>query len=107
MGFAWVPKYGPGPIPMRTLPAYPVGTLYPPSNTRSNPSPRTLVPKKYISGLGTNVDEQRCQHLRMDDDTCRELVEASRRLIFQQGVGITGAKVEERLQGQSLTPTRV
>ena len=66
-----------------------------------------MVPKKYISGLGTNVDEQRRQHVRMDDDTRRELVEASRRLIFQHGVGITGAKVEERLQGQSLTPTRV
>lgn len=43
----------------------------------------------------------------MDDNTHRELVEASRRLIFQQGVGITGAKVEEHLQGQSLTPTWV
>ena len=32
-GFAWVPKYGPGPIPVKTLPVYPPGTLYPPSNT--------------------------------------------------------------------------
>ena len=72
-----------------------------------NPSPRTLVPKKYISGLGTNVDEQRHQHVRMDDDTRRQLVEASRRLIFNNGVEITGAKVEEHLQAQSLTPTRV
>ena len=66
-----------------------------------------MVPKKYLSGLGTNVDEQCHQHVRMDDDTHRGLVEASRRLIFKNGVGITGAGVEERLQAQSLTPTRV
>ena len=36
MGFAWVPKYGPGPIPMRTLPTYPAGTLYLLSNTTWN-----------------------------------------------------------------------
>jgi hypothetical protein len=54
-----------------------------------------------------NVDEQRRQHVRMDDNRRRELVEASRRLIFQHGVGITSAKFEERLQEQSLTPTHV
>lgn len=72
-----------------------------------NPSPRTLVPKKYISYLGTKVDEQRRHHLRIDNDSRRELIEASRRLIFLQGIGITGARVEERLQAQSMTPTRV
>ena len=72
-----------------------------------NPSPRTLVPKKYIPYLGTKVDEQRRRHLRIDDESRRELIEASWRLIFLQGVGITGARVEERLQAQSMTPTRV
>jgi hypothetical protein len=61
----------------------------------------------YISCLGTKVDEQRRQHIRLDDDTRRELIKASRKLIFVHGVGITGAKVEERLQPQSLTPTMV
>lgn len=70
-----------------------------------NLSPRTLVPKKYILCLGTRVDEQQRQHIRVDDDNRRALVEALRDLIFRQGVGITGAKVEEQLQPQSLTPT--
>lgn len=65
------------------------------------------MPKKYISWLGTKVDEQRRKHIRLDNDSHRELIEASRKLIFRHGVGITGAKVEERLQAQSLTPTRV
>ena len=42
-----------------------------------NPSPRTLVPKKYISYLGTKVDEQRWRHVRIDNDSRRELIEAS------------------------------
>ncbi|KAF8914344.1 hypothetical protein CPB84DRAFT_1630471, partial [Gymnopilus junonius] len=70
------------------------------------PAPRALVPKKFIPALGTKVDEQRRKHVRLDNDARRGLVEASRKLIFQHGVGITGVAVEERLQPQSLTPTR-
>jgi hypothetical protein len=65
------------------------------------------MPKKYISGLGTKADEQRRQHIRFDNSTRRELIEASRRFIFGHGIRITGARVEERLQAQSWTPTRV
>ncbi|KAF8883752.1 hypothetical protein CPB84DRAFT_1686207 [Gymnopilus junonius] len=70
------------------------------------PSPQTLMPKKYISGLGTRVDEQRRQHLRLDDVAHRDQVEAAQELIFVHGIGVTGAYVEERLQNQSLTLTQ-
>ena len=71
------------------------------------PSPRTLIQKKYISALGTTVDEQRCQHLRIDDECRREKVETARRFIFEKGLGVKSTKVEGLLKEESYTPTRV
>jgi hypothetical protein len=51
--------------------------------------------KAHIPALGTKADDQRREHIRMDTDTRRELVEAARRLIFIQGYGITSKAVEE------------
>jgi hypothetical protein len=63
--------------------------------------------KEHIPALGTKADDQRREHIRMDTDTRRELVEAARRLMFIHGNSITSKAVEDRLGPQSLTPTRV
>ena len=71
------------------------------------PSPWTLIQKKYISALGTTVDEQRRQHLRIDDERRREKVETAHRFIFEKGLGVKSTKVESLLKEESYTPTRV
>ena len=71
------------------------------------PSPRTLIQKKFISGLGTTADEQRRQHIRVDDEHRRDKVETARKMIFEKGLGVKSAGVEGLLKAESLTPTRV
>jgi hypothetical protein len=71
------------------------------------PSPRTLIQKKYIPALGTTADEQRRQHLRIDDDHRREKVETARKFIFEKGLGVKSKNIESRLKEESYTPTRV
>jgi hypothetical protein len=71
------------------------------------PSSRTLIQKKYIPALGTTADEQRRQHLRIDDEHRREDVETARRFIFEKGLGVKSAQVEALLKEESYTPTRV
>jgi hypothetical protein len=71
------------------------------------PSPQTLIQKKYISALGTRADEQRRQHLRIDDEHRREKVETARRFIFEKGFSVKSTKVESLLKDESYTPSRV
>lgn len=71
------------------------------------PSPRTLIEKQYISGLGTRVDDQRRQHIRLDNNHRQENVELARKLIFEKGLGIKSKGVEGLLESKSYTPTRV
>jgi len=71
------------------------------------PSPRTLIQKQYIPGLGTTADDQRRQHIRLDDDHRQNNVELARKSIFEKGLGIKSTKVEGLLESKSYTPTRV
>lgn len=70
------------------------------------PSPRTLLQKKYIPALGTTADEQRRQHLRIDEIR-REKVEAAQKFIFEKGFGVKSTNIESRLKEESYTSTRV
>ena len=71
------------------------------------PSLRTLIQKQYIPALGTTADDQRCQHIRLDDDHRQNNVELARKLIFEKGLGIKSTRVEGLLDSKSYTPTRV
>ena len=71
------------------------------------PSPRTLLEKQYIPGLGTTADDQRRQHIRLDNDHRQENVEQARKFIFEKGLGIKSKGVEGLLESKSYTPTRV
>ena len=71
------------------------------------PSPRTLIQKQYIPGLGTMVDDQRCQHIRLDDDHRQNNVELAQKFIFEKGLGIKSKGVEGLLESKSYMPTRV
>ena len=66
-----------------------------------------MIQKKYISALGTTADEQRHQHLRIDDEDRREKVETARKFIFEKGFGVKSTKVEGHLKEDSYTPSRV
>jgi hypothetical protein len=71
------------------------------------PSPRTLIQKNYIPGLGTTADDQRRQHIRLDDEHRQNNVELARKFIFEKGLGIKSKGVEGLLETKSYTPTRV
>ena len=71
------------------------------------PSPRTHIEKQYIRELGTTADDQRHQHIRLDNDHRQENVELARKFIFEKGLGIKSTGVEGLLESQSYTPTRV
>ena len=76
-------------------------------NLAKCPSPTTLIQKQYIPALGTKADEQRHQHICIDDSHRRDDVDLARKLIFEKGLGIKSTKVEGLLQSKSYTPTRV
>jgi hypothetical protein len=71
------------------------------------PSPRTEILKKFIPGLGTTADDQRRQHIRLDNDHRRMKVELARELIFEKGLAVKSDRVEALLAPSSYTPTRV
>jgi hypothetical protein len=69
--------------------------------------PRCLMNKKYVSELGTLNDQRRRNHIRIDSEHMRSLVERARKLIFQKGRLVNGTAIQNILGSQSLTPTRV
>ena len=71
------------------------------------PSPRTFIEEKYISALGSMADDQRRQHIRLDNDHRQENVKLARKFIFEKGLGIRSKGVEGLLGSTSYTPTRV
>jgi len=73
----------------------------------SCPCPRCFIKKEYISGLGTKVDDQRRANLRIDTERRQSKVENSRTWIFDSGRGINSTWVNNLLQEDSWTPTRV
>ncbi len=45
--------------------------------------------------------------VRKDSEARQQKVEKARQLIYEKGIAITSKKIEDILQPQSLTPTRV
>ncbi|KDR76734.1 hypothetical protein GALMADRAFT_225666 [Galerina marginata CBS 339.88] len=70
------------------------------------PCPRCGIQKRRIGGLGTHVDNQRRQHIRVDTQQRQEKVEISRKWIFVHGKGVKSKPVEDLLQEDSYIPTR-
>jgi len=72
------------------------------------PCPRCLLLKSKISLIGSKTDtKMRVMLVRKDSEARQQKVEKARHLIFEKGIAITSKKIEEMLQPQSLTPTRV
>ena len=73
----------------------------------SCPCPCCFIKKENISGLGTKVDDQCRDHLRMDTERQQSKVEKSRTWIFDSGQSVNSTWVNTLLQEDSWTPTRV
>jgi hypothetical protein len=72
------------------------------------PCPRCLVKKHDIGALGTAVDIQRRQHVRVDNRKRQRDIDAARSWIFEKGRGISSTyHVENILKPTSMIPTRV
>ena len=69
--------------------------------------PCCFIKKEYISGLGTKVDDQRCDHLRTDTEQRQSKVEKSRTWIFDSGRGVNSTWVNNLLQEDSWMSTQV
>ena len=70
------------------------------------PSPRMLLQKQYILGLGTRADDQR-QNIHLDDNHWKNNVELAQKFIFENGLGIKSTGVEGLLESKSYMPTQV
>jgi hypothetical protein len=53
------------------------------------------------------ADDQRREHIRLDNEHRRRKVELARKLIFERGLAIKSDRVEALLESKSYTPTRV
>ena len=60
-----------------------------------------------IRGLGTNIDQQRRGHERVDDDAQNSRIDSARKAIFRHGAGIKSTRVEDILKPRSEVPTRI
>jgi hypothetical protein len=63
--------------------------------------------KKYISELGTQNDSRRRQHVCIDGNHVRSLVEKARQHMFHKGRLVNGKSLQGLLGNHSLTPTHV
>ncbi|KAJ7686355.1 hypothetical protein B0H17DRAFT_1136909 [Mycena rosella] len=71
------------------------------------PCPRCFVEKSQIPKMGTKTDMRQRQDIRQDTSSWRDKIEAARRWIFGQGLGVTSKKVDEdNLKEKSWVPTR-
>ena len=66
-----------------------------------------LIKKQYILAIGTTADDQRRQHIQIDNDHREENVELAQNFIFEKGLGIKSKGVEGLLESRSYTPTQV
>lgn len=71
------------------------------------PCPTCFIKKEHISGLGTTIDDQRRSHLRADNERRQAKVNRARKYIFDKGRGANSTYVNDLLQEDSWTPTRV
>ena len=72
-----------------------------------SPCPRCLIKKQEISEVGTPLDLERRQDLRLDDKDRKNRIKNARRYMFAKGLPITSKKVEDLLSEKSLVPTNV
>jgi hypothetical protein len=71
------------------------------------PCPQCFTKKIHAGALGTRVDDQRRSHFRVDTQPRQRNVETTRKFIFEQGRGVNSTYVNNILQEDSYTPTRV
>jgi hypothetical protein len=71
------------------------------------PCPQCFTKKIHAGALGSRVDDQRRSHFRVDTQPRQRKVETSRKYIFEQGRGVNSKYVNDVLQEDSYTPTRV
>ena len=69
--------------------------------------PNCFIKKEHIGALGTKVDEQRQSHLRADTQQRQMKVDHARMWIFDKGRSTNSQYVNNLLQEDSWTPTRV
>ncbi|KAF9555015.1 hypothetical protein CPC08DRAFT_643499, partial [Agrocybe pediades] len=70
------------------------------------PCPHCLIPKHFISSLGTKADYQCCSHTREDTAQRQRRVDTSRSWIFVNGRGVKSTAVEDLLKERSEVPTK-
>lgn len=71
------------------------------------PCPQCFTMKTRAGALGTRVDDQRRSHSRVDTPSRQRKVETTQKCIFEQGRGVNSKAVNDILQEDSYTPTRV
>ena len=58
--------------------------------------------------IGSKTDtKQRIQLARVDSVNRRKMIEAARRLMFEEGISVNSERIEGILRPTSLVPTRV
>ena len=71
------------------------------------PCPCCLIKKPQIPDTGTRVDNRRWGNTRNDSDGLRNSIARACKLIFVKGIGVTGKRVRDLLDGSSQSPNQV
>jgi hypothetical protein len=72
------------------------------------PCPRCLIPKDWISQLGSKLDMlRREKHARIDSAPCRGKIELVRKWIYERGYSLGSIFIKRLLELGSFTPSRV
>ncbi|KAJ3574156.1 hypothetical protein NP233_g1956 [Leucocoprinus birnbaumii] len=72
----------------------------------SCPCPWCKIQKDQIDALRTTIDEQRCQHKRVDDHPHQWIIDRAHEWIYQKGRSIKSATVENILKPLSMVATQ-
>ena len=71
------------------------------------PCPQCFTMKTRADALDTRVDDQKHSHSHVDTPLWQCKVETTRKYIFEQGWGVNSKAINDILQEDSYTPTRV
>ncbi|KAJ3560946.1 hypothetical protein NP233_g10506 [Leucocoprinus birnbaumii] len=72
----------------------------------SCPCPQCKIQKDQIDALRTTIDEQQCQHKRVDDHLHQWIIDRAHEWIYQKGRSIKSATVENILKPLSMVATQ-
>ena len=71
------------------------------------PCPCCLIKKPQIPETGTSMDDRCRGNTRNDSDGLRNSIARAHKLIFVRGIGVTGKRVRDLLNGSSQSPNQV